>query len=121
MSDRGGPGATAASGGAADAAGREETMLLRKFKYQLFAPECNPNAETLNALVAFSDDVSGVFPYLNAILKGCVYRPHCGQCGEATCLAFAVKLVAEGAAGSDEAPSSAPSEAAGNTCGIMMG
>jgi len=148
-------------------------MLLREFKYQLFAPECNPNAETLNALVAFSDDVSGVFPYLNAILKGCVYRPqagilsfrhegkfitlfprraavtriaddadalqtlswlrdlindtyerretivpsykscdllkpldvykllpgtNCGQCGEATCLAFAVKLVAEGAA-----------------------
>jgi ArsR family metal-binding transcriptional regulator len=53
-------------------------MLLREFKYQLFAPECNPNAETLNCLAAFSDDVSAVFPYLNAILKGCVYRPDAG-------------------------------------------
>ncbi|MDQ7839899.1 MAG: (Fe-S)-binding protein [bacterium] len=53
-------------------------MLLREFKYQLFAPECNPNAETLNCLAAFSDDVSAVFPYLNAALKGCVYRPDAG-------------------------------------------
>jgi len=53
-------------------------MLLREFKYQLFAPECNPNAETLNALAAFSDDVSAVFPYLNAVLKGCVFRPEAG-------------------------------------------
>jgi ArsR family metal-binding transcriptional regulator len=53
-------------------------VLLREFKYQLFVPECNPNAETLNCLAAFSDDVSSVFPYLNAVLKGCVYRPHAG-------------------------------------------
>jgi ArsR family metal-binding transcriptional regulator len=53
-------------------------VLLREFKYQLFAPECNPNAETLNCLAAFSDDVSAVFPYLNAVLKGCVYRPEAG-------------------------------------------
>ncbi|MDQ7850508.1 MAG: (Fe-S)-binding protein [Armatimonadota bacterium] len=53
-------------------------MLLREFKYQLFAPECNPTAETLNCLAAFSDDVSAVFPYLNAVLKGCVYRPEAG-------------------------------------------
>ena len=53
-------------------------VLLREFKYQLFAPECNPNAETLNCLAAFSDDVSAVFPYLNAVLKGCIYRPDAG-------------------------------------------
>jgi ArsR family metal-binding transcriptional regulator len=53
-------------------------MLLRECKHQLFAPECNPNAETLNCLAAFSDDVSAVFPYLNAVLKGCVYRPDAG-------------------------------------------
>lgn len=147
-------------------------MLLREFKYQLFAPECNPNAETLNCLAAFSDDISAVFPYLNALLRGCVYRPeaeilsfrhegkfftlfrrraaitkvaddadaqrtlawlrdlinqtyetretikpsykscdvlkaldvykllpgsNCGECGEATCLAFALKVVAQAA------------------------
>ncbi|MDR7545570.1 MAG: (Fe-S)-binding protein [Armatimonadota bacterium] len=53
-------------------------MLLREFKYQLFPPECNPNAETLNCLAAFSDDVSAVFPYLNATLRGCVFRPEAG-------------------------------------------
>lgn len=53
-------------------------MLLREFKYQLFVPECNPNAETLNCLAAFSDDVSEVFPYPNAVLKGCVFRPDTG-------------------------------------------
>lgn len=54
------------------------SALLREFRYQLFAPECNPNAETLNCLAAFSDDVSALFPYLNAVLKGCVYRPDAG-------------------------------------------
>ncbi|MDR7522907.1 MAG: (Fe-S)-binding protein [Armatimonadota bacterium] len=53
-------------------------MLLREFKYQLFAPECHPGAETLNCLAAFSDDVSAAFPYLNAVLKGAVYRPDAG-------------------------------------------
>ncbi|MDR7484014.1 MAG: (Fe-S)-binding protein [Armatimonadota bacterium] len=53
-------------------------VLLREFKYQLFTPECNPGAETLNCQAAFSDDISAVFPYLNAVLKGAVYRPEAG-------------------------------------------
>lgn len=53
-------------------------MLLRDFKYQLFVPQCNPNAETLNLLAAFSDDISVVLPYLNAVVKGGIFHPDAG-------------------------------------------
>lgn len=50
-------------------------MLLREYKLQLFAPKCNPSAEYVNGLAALRDDIREVFPYLNAVLKGCQYNP----------------------------------------------
>jgi len=49
--------------------------LLREYKFQLFAPKCNPSAEYVNCLAALRDDVREVFPYLNATLKACQYNP----------------------------------------------
>jgi ArsR family metal-binding transcriptional regulator len=50
-------------------------MLLREYKFQLFAPKCNPSAEYANCLAALRDDIREVFPYLNATLKACQYNP----------------------------------------------
>ena len=50
-------------------------MLLREYKFQLFAPKCNPSAEYVNCLAALRDDIREVFPYLNATLKACQYNP----------------------------------------------
>lgn len=50
-------------------------MLLRDYKFQLFAPKCNPSAEYVNCLAALRDDIREVFPYLNATLKACQYNP----------------------------------------------
>ena len=50
-------------------------MLLREFKFQLFAPKCNPSAEYANCLAALRDDIREVFPYLNGSLRGCQYNP----------------------------------------------
>jgi len=36
-------------------------------------PECNFSSEKVNAIVTLSDDISEVFPYLNAVLKGLHY------------------------------------------------
>jgi ArsR family metal-binding transcriptional regulator len=50
-------------------------MLLSEYKFQLFAPKCNPSAECANCLAALRDDIREVFPYLNATLKACQYNP----------------------------------------------
>ena len=50
-------------------------MLLREYKFQLFAPKCNPSAEYANCLAALREDIREVFPYLNATLKACQYNP----------------------------------------------
>ena len=50
-------------------------MLLTEYKFQLFAPKCNPSAEYVNCLAALRDDIREVFPYLNATLKACQYNP----------------------------------------------
>jgi len=50
-------------------------VLLREYKFQLFAPKCNPSAEYANCLAALRDDIREVFPYLNATLKACQYNP----------------------------------------------
>jgi ArsR family metal-binding transcriptional regulator len=49
--------------------------LLREYKFQLFAPKCNPSAAYVNCLAALRDDVREVFPYLNATIKACQYNP----------------------------------------------
>lgn len=49
--------------------------LLRDYKFQLFAPKCNPSAEYANCLAALREDIREVFPYLNTTLKACQYNP----------------------------------------------
>ncbi len=48
-------------------------MLLNDYKLRIVLPECNFSAEKVNALVALSDDISEVLPYLNTVLKGLQY------------------------------------------------
>ncbi len=53
-------------------------MLLKDYKFRIVSPECNPTVETVNALADLTDDISEVFPYLNATIKGCRYDPDNG-------------------------------------------
>jgi ArsR family metal-binding transcriptional regulator len=55
--------------------GKTLAVLLREYKFQLFAPKCNPSAEYVNCLAALRDDIREVFPYLNGRLKACQYNP----------------------------------------------
>ena len=52
-------------------------MLLKGFtKIETFFPPCHPGeVETVSATAQLTDDISAVFPYLNAILKGTIYNP----------------------------------------------
>lgn len=52
-------------------------MLLRGFlKIETFFPPCHPGEiETVAATAELSGDISLVFPYLNALLKGTIYDP----------------------------------------------
>ena len=49
--------------------------LLREYKYQLFAPKCNPSAEHANCLAALRDGIRKVFPCESATVKGCQHNP----------------------------------------------
>jgi ArsR family metal-binding transcriptional regulator len=53
-------------------------MLLQGYTIRIVLPECNPSAQTVNAIAELSDDISQVLPYLNAIIKGCTYHPEAG-------------------------------------------
>src|SRR4030042_4888285 len=48
-------------------------MLLHDYTLRMVLAECNPSSEKVNALVELSEDISEVFPYLNAVLKGFQY------------------------------------------------
>ncbi len=49
--------------------------MLETYRLQLVRPACEPQATTLGALVEFDEDISAVFPYLNATVKGARYSP----------------------------------------------
>jgi len=49
-------------------------MLLKNYKFEVTLPECNPSISTVNALAELPNDISEVFPYLNATLKGTIYK-----------------------------------------------
>jgi len=53
-------------------------MLLKDYKFRIVLPECNPTVQTVNAIADLTDDISEVFPYLNATIKGCRYDPDNG-------------------------------------------
>jgi ArsR family metal-binding transcriptional regulator len=47
--------------------------LIEDFEVQLVEPGCAPGATRWNALATFSNDISDVFPYLNALFDGVWY------------------------------------------------
>lgn len=47
--------------------------LIQDYEMQLVEPGCAPGASRWNALVTFPDDISAVFPYLNALYDGVWY------------------------------------------------
>ena len=50
--------------------------MLTGYTHRMISSDCNPFATTANAVAELPDDVSGVLPYLNAILKGARYDPN---------------------------------------------
>lgn len=48
-------------------------MLLNEYQLRIVLPECNFSAETVNAIVTLSDDITEMLPYLNRVLKGMQY------------------------------------------------
>lgn len=51
-------------------------MLLQKVKnYDIFRPKCDATKEVLHSIATLEEDISPVFPYLNAELGGWDYDP----------------------------------------------
>jgi ArsR family metal-binding transcriptional regulator len=49
-------------------------MLIDSYDLEVFTPPCDPGAERFAATARLAIDISGVFPYLNATLRGAVYH-----------------------------------------------
>ena len=54
-------------------------FIAKDYDLQLEAPGCEPGAEYWNATAHFEDDISAVFPYLNALRKDVIYSPAAKQ------------------------------------------
>jgi ArsR family metal-binding transcriptional regulator len=54
-------------------------FIARDYDLQLETPGCEPGAEYWNATARFADDISEVFPYLNAQWKDAIYSPAARQ------------------------------------------
>ena len=48
-------------------------MLLKSYSKEIFRPECNPGFESVHCIAHLNQDISGVLPYLNAVLGGFDY------------------------------------------------
>jgi ArsR family metal-binding transcriptional regulator len=48
-------------------------MLLHDYKFEISFPECNPFAQTVNAIAVLSKDISDVLPYLASVIAYCNY------------------------------------------------
>lgn len=48
-------------------------MLIEGYDLEVFTPPCDPGAERFAATARLPTDISEVFPYLNATLRGAVY------------------------------------------------
>jgi ArsR family metal-binding transcriptional regulator len=53
--------------------------IAKDYDLHLEAPACEPGAEYWNATARFKDDISEVFPYLNAEWKNAIYSPGANQ------------------------------------------
>jgi ArsR family metal-binding transcriptional regulator len=54
-------------------------FIAKDYDLQLEAPACEPGAEYWNATARFRDDLSDVFPYLNAQWPEAIYSPAAKQ------------------------------------------
>jgi ArsR family metal-binding transcriptional regulator len=54
-------------------------FIAKDYDLKLEAPGCEPGAEYWNATAQFSEDMSAVFPYLNAEWKNVIYSPGAKQ------------------------------------------
>ena len=54
-------------------------FIAKNYELSLEAPGCDPGAEYWNATARFQDDISAVFPYLNANWKNAIYSPGANQ------------------------------------------
>lgn len=54
-------------------------FIAKDYDLHLEAPACEPGAEYWNATARFKDDISDVFPYLNAQWKNAIYSPGAKQ------------------------------------------
>lgn len=54
-------------------------FIAKDYDLHLEAPACEPGAEYWNATARFKDDISDVFPYLNAEWKNAIYSPGAKQ------------------------------------------
>lgn len=50
-------------------------MLLKELRFRVMPPECNPSSQKLNAIADLRESIEEVFPYLNGLIKGCLYNP----------------------------------------------
>lgn len=50
-------------------------MLIEKYDLDVFTPPCEPGAERYAARARLLVDISDVFPYLNATLRGALFHP----------------------------------------------
>lgn len=48
-------------------------MLLRRYRKQIFRPECNPSFQSLHCIAYLDQNIEEVLPYLNAVLGGFEY------------------------------------------------
>lgn len=54
-------------------------FIAKDYDLHLDAPACEPGAEYWNATARFEDDISAVFPYLNAQWRDAIYSPAANQ------------------------------------------
>jgi ArsR family metal-binding transcriptional regulator len=54
-------------------------FIAKDYDLHLEAPACEPGAEYWNATARFKEDISAVFPYLNAQWKKAIYSPGAQQ------------------------------------------
>lgn len=57
----------------------QTVFIAKDYDLHLEAPGCEPGAEYWNATARFQDDISDVFPYLNAQWKNAIYSPGAKQ------------------------------------------
>ena len=45
-------------------------MFLKRYRKEIFRPECNPQFQSLHCIAHLDDDITEVLPYLNSVLGG---------------------------------------------------